>query len=583
MAGNKTTIKLRLRVKPRLSPAPAPTPPAKPSRSPLPPSKRSLKAVVFGLFGFVALAVLAMLLNANAGPADTVPESRPVQYAQKEVKQALPEAGTVPTINYGQVVAISIPTNAPPLYFQFAGNAGDVITARAGVEGWPFFPGADIKIFDPNGLEIYKGMGNSIYIGGSVMDLLKDFKLRFSGTYTIVAHGCCENTSGYKLELLAQAIPTPVPPTGTTRPPTPTPYALREYPQRQQDGSVVLVRQWSDGRYETLREIEPPYTPTPTAVPPTPTPSGPVRIAPQNVNQLALLSTLTAASLVDSLAFSPDSSILASGSRDTTIRLWRVSNWTQMRAIAGPGNAGSAELAFSPDGSILASGTGYEVQLLRVADGTLMRTLKGNMGLVRSVTFSPDGLTITTGSNDPKARLWRVSDGRLLRAFDHNGYVASIAFSPDGSILATGEADWITTPGTHSYAVWLWSVENGGLLRVLRGDTGLVTRVVFSPDGSTLASGVWGDTIRLWRVVDGMPLRALGQTRSAFDIAFSPDGQLLASVGSDLKIWEVASGREVLSLSVGGVGEIVSSVAFSPDGVLLAVGVDGVVKVWGLR
>ncbi|CCA76444.1 hypothetical protein PIIN_10437 [Serendipita indica DSM 11827] len=160
------------------------------------------------------------------------------------------------------------------------------------------------------------------------------------------------------------------------------------------------------------------------------------------------------------VAFSPDSSKVASGSWDRTIRLWDA-------------------------------GTGQP----------LGQPLQGHGDSVRAVAFSPEGSRIASGSDDKTIRFWDAVTGEPLGdpLRGHEQSVMAVAFSPDGLRIVSGSED---------KTLWLWDARTGEPLGgPLRGHKGHVTSVAFSPDGSRIVSGSDDKMIRLWDARTGQPLR----------------------------------------------------------------------------
>jgi WD40 repeat protein len=162
---------------------------------------------------------------------------------------------------------------------------------------------------------------------------------------------------------------------------------------------------------------------------------------------------------------------------------------------------------------------------------------------------------------------------QLVVQTGHSANVTSVAFSPDGKTLASGS--WDDT-------IKLWEVSSGQEIRALLGHDSYVTSVTFSPDGKTLASGSRDKTIRLWNVITGEEVRKLsGHSGFVSAVAFSRDGRTLVSASWDktAKLWDVATGQDLLTFS-GHVG-YVTSAAFSPDGQTLATGgSDKTIRLW---
>ena len=287
---------------------------------------------------------------------------------------------------------------------------------------------------------------------------------------------------------------------------------------------------------------------------------------------------------VNSVAFSPDGSILASGSEDETIRLWNPTTGEHISTLEGHRyNVNS--VAFSPDGSILASGS-YDgtIWLWNPTTGehisTLVSTLEGHRYRVNSVAFSPDGSILASGSSDDTIWLWNPTTGEHISTLEGHRYrVNSVAFSPDGSILASGSSD---------DTVRLWNPTTGEHISTLEGHRYRVNSVAFSPDGSILASGSEDETIRLWNPTTGEHISTLeGHRRNVNSVAFSPDGSILASgsEGETIRLWSPTTGEHISTLvsTLEGYWHNVNSVAFSPDGSILASGSsDGTIWLWKL-
>ena len=248
-----------------------------------------------------------------------------------------------------------------------------------------------------------------------------------------------------------------------------------------------------------------------------------------NVNTREHLKTLMAhADSVNSVVFSSDGETIASSSNDRTIRLWNANTGELIKTLKGHIENVNT-VAFSPDGKTIASGSGrlvyfgrgedsgtcvgQEIRLWNAHTGELIKTLIGHTSVVNSVVFSPDGNTIASGSGHwmgyegkasagEEVRLWNANTGELIKTLTgHEDVVSSVAFSPDGNLIVSG--DWYDWDGHLSSGTWsgeirVWDAHTGEHLKTLKGHTGGVSSMAFSPDGKTLASGRTDGTILLW-------------------------------------------------------------------------------------
>jgi WD40 repeat protein len=318
---------------------------------------------------------------------------------------------------------------------------------------------------------------------------------------------------------------------------------------------------------------------------------------------------------VTSVVFGPDGRWLASADVGGAVKIWgaasRQENLTVQHA------ARVTALAASPDGRRLAAAADDRVvKIWDVASGQEALTLRGHTDVVWCVAYSPEGWRLASCGGDGAVKIWDATTPADALTLSSAPTILDLAFSPDDRRLAvvnSGTAvriyDTVTTQevvtlyghganvqavaysrddrlasGGDDRTVRLWDAANGAELSCLRGHSGPVVCVAFSPDGRLLASAspcrkvagrlVPGE-VRIWGAATGEALGTLPRSAelavpAAFaGLAFSPDGgQLAATEGRTVRVWEVATRRPLLTLS--GHEDVVTQVAYSPDGRQLA-------------
>ena len=264
------------------------------------------------------------------------------------------------------------------------------------------------------------------------------------------------------------------------------------------------------------------------------------------------------------LSFSPDGGLLATGSWDGATRIWRIADGTRLYMFDGH-TGPVAAVTWSADGRLLADASADRTARLFAIQGkrlvvSLVATLPGNRGGTSAVEFSPDGGTLATGGVDGGVRLWDASfEERLVPLGFHRGPVLSAVYSSDSRLVVSAGED-----GTAR----VWDVRRRRLLHVLRSREAVVDARFDPRDDLVVTASRDGDA-RIWRAADGSLFHRLAGTAALTLARFSPDGSLVVTGADDgsVRLWRTRDGSELRTVRAGGA---VTDAAFSPDGSVVA-------------
>lgn len=287
---------------------------------------------------------------------------------------------------------------------------------------------------------------------------------------------------------------------------------------------------------------------------------------------------------VRTLAFAPNGEQLAGGSDDNHLSVWDVGSGLVRTELAR--RAPIAAVAFRPDGLWLAAASeDAGISLWETGSWQELPSLRMNADPIQSIAFNADGTRLATGSDDQRVRIWKKKQGGAAgpewieecSAAVQTGKIRSLAFS----LREKG----LVAVATESRSVQLVNADEGCRPRAqIEDKTDWVRSVAFSSDGNQLATGSADGSVRIWNTTSWTEVRSFPPQREEVRaLAFSPgNGNLLAAGYMDgtVCLWRADGNADkdchTLAKGAGGV----RSVAFSPDGMLLAMTVAKEVALW---
>lgn len=313
-----------------------------------------------------------------------------------------------------------------------------------------------------------------------------------------------------------------------------------------------------------------------------------------------LLSRLTGfEQAVSSLAFSPDGTMLASGSDVGGAMLWKTEDWSKIRSLRGSGKPAeystievlslrshASSLEYSPDGSVLAtSASDGTIEIWNTASGLCLKRLTNHSTTIADFAFSADGSELASVSFDGHTLRYDISSGKLVADFELVGHEVSygVNISDNGQRLTrvmwdgrvtlydvddltllysfsgkrpvlSADGGMLAIAGTNN-KIQVWDTTSGEEIYSFSGHSDSINTMTFSPDGTLLASGSADNSIILWDVDSGVRRHRLsGHSDAVYEIVFSPDGKTIASEAGDdtIILWDVANGRRLIEFQESG-------------------------------
>ncbi|HEY5855787.1 MAG TPA: hypothetical protein VIW24_17500 [Aldersonia sp.] len=309
---------------------------------------------------------------------------------------------------------------------------------------------------------------------------------------------------------------------------------------------------------------------------------------------------------VAQVAFREDSSVIATGDGQGTVRIWTWPNPGDPIVVKGQ-DRGAAYVTFDPAGSLLA----YRDETPRLFDsstGALVREFDGHGSWVNDARFTPDGRRLVTASDDGTARVWDVNSGReVARLRGHEeGTVYGAALNPSGDVVATASgtslrlfriseqvlptdtAEWMldaiylpdgrtVAAAGEDHRVTMWDMESGAVVARLEGPTVPIWEIDVDRTGTYVSAAAEDGTVWVWDWRTSTVVAQKNLMSLAIDVHFDPSGEVLVVAGDAVLTWRWRTDDEPRALDETAWG---FAATFSPDGRYIAVAAGDYVDLW---
>jgi len=264
---------------------------------------------------------------------------------------------------------------------------------------------------------------------------------------------------------------------------------------------------------------------------------------------------------VGHVAFSSDGRQLVSSSVDNTARVWDVRDRRCTRTLSGhKGNVRVA--AFSPNGKLIATGgADNQIRIWDAASGDCLRTIAAHYRDVIALAWLDDGKRLVSGGAGTWVRIWDAETGKRERSLSGHTSHVWLDASPQHARIVTADGNgWIGT----------WDAKTGERKLRIFGRAPRIEAVAISRDGGRFVTADNRDHVRVWSVANGACLTTCTGVPSSRGVVFSPDGTWVASCTyyHSIEFWNAATGQLLRSLEAH--DDEVQEIAVSPDGKLLA-------------